>query len=144
MIEARVQKDFPGKRITNIDGGKKTSTKSDNDKGFLSKIFSKSDPKKKPEDGVDLKFDGWTRGGFDAVFLADFTITNNNPYPIKDLEIICNGYAESGTRIDSNTRDIYTTLQPGETKTYKKFNMGFLHSQVKKIGCSIKNVEKGN
>jgi hypothetical protein len=26
MIEARVQKDFPGKRITNIDGGKKASS----------------------------------------------------------------------------------------------------------------------
>jgi len=25
MIEARVQKDFPGKRITNIDGGKKSN-----------------------------------------------------------------------------------------------------------------------
>jgi hypothetical protein len=31
MIEARVQKDFPGKRITNIDGGKKSNQSSELD-----------------------------------------------------------------------------------------------------------------
>ena len=159
MIEGRVQKDFPGKKITNIDGGKKTSTKSDNDKGFLSNIFSKGEPSaktsskpkdepsaktnSKPIDGVVLKLDRW-KHEHEMILSASFTITNNNPYPIKDISIECWARGESGTVIDRNNRDIFTVIQPGQTKTYKDFNMGFLRSQVEKVGCKIKNVEKAD
>jgi hypothetical protein len=147
MIERRVNNDFPGKKITNIDGGKKTSTKSDNDKGFLSKIFSKGEPSAKtsakPKDGVVLKLDSWQHE-HEMILSTSFTITNNNPYPIKDISIECQAFAESGTLIDRNNRDIFTVIQPGQTKTYKDFNMGFLRSQVEKVGCRIKNVEKAS
>ena len=131
MIEARVQRDFPGKKITNIDGGNKS----------VAKPAAKTSTK--PEDGVVLKLDSW-RHEHEMILSTSFTITNNNPYPIKDISIACYAYAESGTLIDRNNRDIFTVIQPGQTKTYKDFSMGFLRSQVEKVGCRIKNVEKAN
>lgn len=131
QVEARTKKDYPNKKITKIDGGNKS----------VAKPAAKTSTK--PEAGVVLKLDSW-RHEHEMILSTSFTITNNNPYPIKDISIECHAFAESGTLIDRNNRDIFTVIQPGQTKTYKDFSMGFLRSQVEKVGCRIKNVEKAN
>jgi len=45
-----------------------------------------------------------------AVMVADFTITNLSNYTVKDLDVTCTHYANSGTEIDSNSRTIYETV----------------------------------
>jgi hypothetical protein len=159
MVEARAKKDFSTKTVKNIDGGRPataqpasselnqvkknagipTKDTSADKPGFFSNLFSAA---KDPKENVKLNFINWKKEGFDLVFTADFTITNNNPYPIKDIEIESRGFAESETKIDRNNRTLYTTIKPGETKTFNNFNMGFMHSQVKSISLYIKNVEK--
>jgi len=79
----------------------------------------------------------WTKGGFDNVMEADFTITNNSQYAIKDIEITCVHYAKSGTRIDSNTRTIYDTVPANSKKSFNDFNMGLIHSQANSSSCTI-------
>jgi len=68
---------------------------------------------------------------------ADFTVQNPTEYNIKDIEITCTHSAKSGTKIDSNTRTIYDIVPSKETKVFRKFNMGFIHSQVSTSSCRI-------
>lgn len=93
-------------------------------------------PKQEAMANVKLDYN-WFISGFGSVMEADFTIKNNSKYTIKDIEIKCTHAAPSGTVIDSNTRVIYETVEPGKTKKIRKFNMGFIHSQVKKSGCVV-------
>ncbi len=72
----------------------------------------------------------WEKDGFGSVMTASFKITNTGTVPLKDITIECRHTAPSGTQIDSNTRTIYEIIQPGETKAFTAFNMGFVHSQV--------------
>lgn len=69
---------------------------------------------------------------------ADFEIINTSKFPIKDVEIRCTHSGKSGTVIDSNERVVYESWKPGETKSVKGFNMGFIHDQAVKSGAAIK------
>jgi len=84
----------------------------------------------------------WGRSGI-GIMTAQFTIHNKNSYDIKDLTISCNHYAPSGTRIDSNTREIYEVFQANTKRTIRNFNMGFTHSQVHESACRITRLVKG-
>lgn len=72
---------------------------------------------------------------------ADFTIRNNGTKAIKDIEIECVHFAPSGTRIDSNKRTIYEVIEPGKTRVFKDFSMGFMHSQADSSNCKIKSIQ---
>ena len=88
-----------------------------------------------------LKMDyTWEKYANDALMRANFTFVNGNDFAIKDIEVRCNHVAKSGTKIDSNTRTIYETIGPGETKQFKNFEMGFIHDQVDKTGCAVKSI----
>lgn len=79
----------------------------------------------------------WAKAGFGSVMDADFIITNNSSYDIKDIVIKCVHFAKSGTEIDSNKKTIYDSFPANNKKIIKKFNMGFIHSQAVKSDCSI-------
>jgi hypothetical protein len=81
------------------------------------------------------------KSGSGVVMLADFIIKNGSGYNIKDITITCTHYANSGTRIDSNTRTIYESIKAGKTKSIKNFNMGFIHSQVASSSCKIDDLK---
>lgn len=89
----------------------------------------------------DLELIGfqWEKDGFGSVMTASFQIRNNGPKALKDIEIQAIHYAPSGTRIDSNSRTIYEVIQPGETKAFEKFNMGFIHSQADRSEARLKS-----
>jgi len=87
---------------------------------------------------IDFK---WTKGGFGSIMIADFTITNLSDYPVKDLDVTCNHFANSGTKIDSNSRTIYETVPAKGKKVVKDFNMGFIHSQAARSSCEITDLQ---
>lgn len=88
----------------------------------------------------DLKLDfTWHKDGFDSIMIANFTIENKGPQAAKDFEIECTHSANSGTVIDRNTRTIYEVVKPNSKKRFANFNMGFIHSQATRSGCSITN-----
>ena len=91
-----------------------------------------------PQDQVKTKITKFDVGGFGLVMIADFEITNNTQSPVKDIEIICNGFSETGTKIDSNTRTIYKSINPGQSIKINEFNMGYIHSSVNTTRCSTK------
>jgi len=83
----------------------------------------------------------WHTDGFGSVMVATFTIKNSLPVSVKDIEVECTHSASSGTVIDSNQRTIFEIIKSGQTRTFRDFNMGFIHSQAKRSGCIIVGVE---
>lgn len=89
---------------------------------------------------VLVDFD-WGKFAGGSLMKADFTIRNGGAVAVKDIEITCQHSGASGTRIDSNKRTIYEVIQPGKTRTFKDFDMGFIHSQAVSSGCSITDLK---
>jgi len=77
------------------------------------------------------------KAGLGNVLEVDFTVTNASVVTIKDIAVTCIMYAKSGTQVDTNRRTIYDTIQPGTTKRFPKFNMGFMHDQANSSSCYI-------
>ena len=101
---------------------------------------AEEDPKTVTLREVSLVLDSWSKGGFDNVMLANFTIKNPTKYPVKDITVTCTHSAPSGTEIDSNTRTIYESVQPKAQKRIRDFNMGFIHTQAQTTRCEIKEL----
>jgi hypothetical protein len=89
---------------------------------------------------VKLDF-SWKKAGFDSIMKADFTVTNSNTFPIKDIQITCIHSAKSGTVIDKNERTIYDIVPAKGKRTFKDFDMGFIHSQAASSSCQITNLK---
>jgi len=92
--------------------------------------------KKTVQSQLSLDFT-WTKTGFDNIMEATFVVKNDSDYPVKDLEITCRHSANSGTKVDSNTRTIYEIVKSHAKRRFPKFNMGFIHSQATKSSCKI-------
>lgn len=90
-----------------------------------------------------LKFN-WHKDGFGSVMIADFTIRNDSPYDVKDIDIRCVHSAPSGTVIDQNTRTVYDLVKAHSTRTFTNVNMGFINSQAESSGCQILNLSLGS
>jgi hypothetical protein len=80
-----------------------------------------------------------TRSEFNTIS-GDFMISNKSKYIIKDIEITCNSYANSGTLIDKNIRVIYEIISYNDSKKIKDFDMGFINSQSEKFQCFVSDL----
>lgn len=96
-------------------------------------------PKEQALQNLEFNFD-WSKGGFESIMMIDMTIKNNGHKDIKDFTVECEHSSNSGTKIDSNKREVYEIIKAGETRTFKEFNMGFIHSQAKSSSCGITNL----
>jgi len=83
----------------------------------------------------------WKKLSFNTME-ADFNVSNQNDFAVKDVKIKCTHYSESGTQIDSNTRTVYKVFPRGSQISIPSFNMGFIHSQVAKSFCEIIDWDK--
>ena len=82
----------------------------------------------------------WRKGEFETAMIADFVITNPSPWRVKDLEVTCDHFGPSGTKIDSNVRTIYEVVEPRGTTRVNQFNMGFIRSQATRSSCMVTNL----
>lgn len=89
---------------------------------------------------TELRDFSWSKTAGGSLMKADFTIRNNGATAIKDIEITCDHQGPSGTKIDSNTRTIFEIVPAGKTRTFKSFDMGFIHSQAVSTSCRIKKI----
>jgi hypothetical protein len=94
--------------------------------------------KKQIMNQVNLEYK-WKKEGFGNIMEADLFIKNNSAYDIKDIQIQCDHFAKSGTKIDSNNRPIYEIIGKSSSKNYLNFNMGFMNQQVNTSSCYIKD-----
>lgn len=86
---------------------------------------------------MDIKSFSWKRGGFDSVAIATFTINNDNAISVRDINIKCQFYANSGTLIDIKTDTVYEIIKAKKSKTIKDFNLGFADKQATGLRCRI-------
>lgn len=81
----------------------------------------------------------WKKDGFGTVMKASFTLHNGNTFPVKDLTVTCLHAANSGTKVDSNTRTIYERIGADRYFSVTDMNMGFIHSAVSSSTCRVTN-----
>jgi hypothetical protein len=86
----------------------------------------------------------WKKGGFDNVMLATFSFHNKNQFDVKDISVICEHSSPSGTKIDSNRRTIYEIIKANGKKTFREFNMGWIHSQATRSSCWVDDLVIGD
>jgi hypothetical protein len=86
-----------------------------------------------------LTVDGfsWEKSGFGSVMMATFVIDNNNKFAVKDIEVTCIHFANSGTMIDRNTRTVYERIEAGSYQSIIAMNMGFIHSAATSSKCEV-------
>jgi hypothetical protein len=125
---------------------------------FVGKLISPSSPSSDPRGGPvstlapapdarlialsEVKLDfSWHKDSLETMMLANFVVNNTSDYSIKDLEITCVHSANSGTRIDSNTRTIYEIVKAHSKRRFPEFNMGFIHSQATSSSCRITDLK---
>ena len=94
-------------------------------------------PKKEALSSLEVKKLNWRKGGFENVMLVNVTFQNNGKRDVKDIELECTHYSNSGTRIDSNKKVIYEVVSAGKSRSVKEFSMGFIHSQASKTSCEV-------
>ena len=98
------------------------------------------DPKAAAISDVEMKNLTWQKAGFDNIMEVSVTFVNKGTRGVKDVELTCEHFSNSGTRIDNNKRVIYEIVPAGKSKSIKKFNMGFIHSQAVKTSCFVSDV----
>jgi hypothetical protein len=77
----------------------------------------------------------WSKEGFGNVMVATFRIDNNNPVPIKDVQVTCAHFANSGSMIDGNTRIVYEFINANSYHYVRDMNMGFINIQAERSRC---------
>lgn len=100
------------------------------------------DMERYPERFVKISNFSWSKSAYGSVMEATFTIKNTLPFAVKDIRVKCSHSAPSGTVIDSNERVIYEVIKAKKARTFREFNMGFIHSQATRSGCRITDVTR--
>lgn len=93
------------------------------------------DPKEDALSKMTLDFK-WSKDEMN-IMTANFVVKNESNHNIKDFEITCQHFANSGSNIDSNTRTIYDIVKAHSAKKFPHFNMGFINSQASSTSCKI-------
>jgi hypothetical protein len=70
-----------------------------------------------PSQHLTLAKSSWRKGGFDSVAFGTFSVKNDNTVPVKDIEIACDFFGKSGTRINSGSATIFDTAPPKKDKS---------------------------
>jgi hypothetical protein len=101
------------------------------------KVASLEALRENPEQGAMVEQVRGRKEGFGNVLVVDITLRNDALSNLKDFQITCDSKGHSGTIIDSNTRMLYEVVDARSTRTFRKVNMGLLHSQAASTHCTV-------
>ena len=79
----------------------------------------------------------WQKAGFGAIMIARFTIHNDNPMPLKDIEVTCSSSGPSGSVIDTNSRTVYDIVNQKSFLQIDDLNMGFVRTEAVDSKCRV-------
>lgn len=94
-------------------------------------------PTEVAKEATVLKVNRWWKDGLGVVMMLDVSVTNGGTKPIKDIEIACEHYAPSGTKIDTNRKTLYERVAAGTTRRFREVNMGFIAEQAQSTRCEV-------
>jgi hypothetical protein len=79
----------------------------------------------------------WQKSGFGAIMMARFIIHNDNPMPLKDIEVTCSSSGPSGSIIDTNSRTVFEVVGQKSFLQIDEMNMGFIRSEAIDSKCHV-------
>jgi|GEM_PF-708736 len=88
-------------------------------------------------DGVSIVSQAWHRDRFNTVAIVDVIVKNGNDYAVKDFDLECQFYGQSGTRVADLTKTIFDRIEPKKTRSFKGLNMGLLTDQGARGACRV-------
>jgi hypothetical protein len=77
----------------------------------------------------------WRKGGFGSVAVANFTVTNYNPFAIKDVRVRCTFYSKSGTELNRDNVTLYEVFGASKTKKIRDLSVSFINQQAATGSC---------
>lgn len=96
-----------------------------------------------PEKALTLDVSG-VKGGFETVLILSGTVSSVADFEIKDVEIVCDLFANSGTRVGRVTETLYEVVPAKGSKRFSELNMGFMggSGQVATFDCRARRASK--
>ena len=102
--------------------------------------------------GVTLLDWNWRAEGYVAILFASFAVQNNNAFDVKDVEITCKLFDNTGTVVDRNVRMIDDDIKAKSSRTFENFDMGFVHYRsnfsapvpITSSSCEISNFARAS
>lgn len=95
-----------------------------------------------PLDGLKISSQSWRRGGLGSKALVTFTLRNNNPYAVKDVEIACAFRRRDGTHLTDRRRVIPGEVDKRGRKTFTAVLVGFVNVNASKANCTLVTASK--
>jgi hypothetical protein len=87
--------------------------------------------------GLKISSQSWRRGGLGSRALVTFTVRNDNPYAVKDIEIACSFTRQDGTHLTDRKRLIPDAMVNTKTrKTFSQVHIGFVNIYANKAKCA--------
>jgi hypothetical protein len=87
--------------------------------------------------GLRISSQSWRRGGLGSKALVTFTLRNDNPYAVKDLELACAFSRRDGSHLTDRARIVPGTVNMKSRKTFTAFHVGFVNVNASKAKCTL-------
>ena len=101
------------------------------------RVAQEEDAFQNPQNYLKLKTSWRTTEEGGNIMKADFRVQNTSTLPMKDIAIVCNMKAPSGTVVSVKRHTIYDTVKGGATRSFENVNMGFINNQASKASCRV-------
>lgn len=90
-----------------------------------------------PVGGLKISSQSWRRAGLGSRALVTFTLRNDNPYAVKDIEIACSFTRQDGTHLTDRKRVIPDAMVNTKSrKTFSQVHIGFVNISANKAKCA--------
>jgi hypothetical protein len=103
-------------------------------------VQSVADIRQQIIDQVKIKELNWYKSGVENIMMVNVTFENAGASDVEDIELTCDDYSNSGTKIHNNSRIIYEVVKAGKSKHILNVDMGFIDSQAVSASCRITNL----
>jgi hypothetical protein len=86
---------------------------------------------------LKISSQSWRRGGLGSNALISFTLRNDNPYAVKDIEIACSFTRPDGSHLTDRKRIIPdAVVNTKSRKTFSQVHIGFVNVYANKAKCA--------
>lgn len=87
--------------------------------------------------GLKISSQSWRRGGLGSNALVTFTLRNDNPYAVRDIEVACNFTRQDGSHLTDRKRIIPdAVVNTKSRKTFSQVHIGFVNVYANKAKCA--------
>ena len=87
--------------------------------------------------GLKISSQSWRRGGLGSKALITFTLRNDNPYAVRDIEVACSFTRQDGSHLTDRKRLIPdAVVNTKSRKTFSQVHIGFVNVYANKAKCA--------